>query len=627
MTQQNSKKKAPLTGGALNDAPDFDGQAGQAQYTKNPVDGQADGYVDNLNKYVEEKKYKEPAVTDWEPAVPQPRWDEFGKRNVHVTHSPDNNKPDFEPSTPAPEVPDYVPPVRLGEDLPLTDLKFIEKCFHEENMGDGRLMAIVYEGRLLFDHSASIWYLWAGHRWKPDQTNQITLLYSAQGAAQYHRAAGELRAQAEKQSAQAEKLQNQDLYDLAKDAPGETIEKLLQEANRKVQTAQAMVKRTKELRKRSRKNDALHYAASLLPITGNEWDQAPRLLPVENGIVDLTTGKYRPGRPKDKVRTAAPVEWRGLDAPAPRWESALLEIMGGSQDPPGMVAFLQRLFGYALLGTCEQHILTIFWGPKGRNGKDTIFETLNNVLGDIASPVHRDVILVPEGRRNPNSAEPHLMALQGKRLAWANEPKEGARLDAAQVKALTGGNSITGRELYQRTVTFTPTHTLFLATNFKPHAPADDLALWERVHLVGFTQRFVSNPVPGDPNEHLADPHLREDLLREGPGILAWLVQGALEYQRLGLGAPGEVKLLTTQYRQGEDTLGQFIDECLVVGPDFSTSAGLIYKEYKTWSVENSLSPMNGNTFGTKMAERFEVHRTGQGRFYREVGLRQRPSM
>lgn len=75
-----------------------------------------------------------------------------------------------------------------------------------------------------------------------------------------------------------------------------------------------------------------------------------------------------------------------------------------------------------------------------------------------------------------------------------------------------------------------------LVTNHKPHANADDYALWKRLILIPFTQAFVDSPRAA--HEHQRDAKLAETLRGEASGILAWLVRGCLEWQRDGLKPP-----------------------------------------------------------------------------------------
>ena len=57
----------------------------------------------------------------------------------------------------------------------------------------------------------------------------------------------------------------------------------------------------------------------------------------------------------------------------------------------------------------------------------------------------------------------HLTALQGKRLVWGSETKQGDKLNVAQIKHLTGGGAIPVRPLYgKHYYTFLPTHKLSL---------------------------------------------------------------------------------------------------------------------------------------------------------------------
>ncbi len=110
--------------------------------------------------------------------------------------------------------------------------------------------------------------------------------------------------------------------------------------------------------------------------------------------------------------------------------------------------------------------------------------------------------------------------------------------------------------MYGKQYEFAPAHLLLLITNNKPHAPADDYALWQRLLLVPFTQKFVANP-QGE-NEHPCDIHLKEKLETEAPGILAWLVRGYIEWKRDGLKPPTAVVAATEEYQRDEDTLADF---------------------------------------------------------------------
>ncbi len=481
-------------------------------------------------------------------------------------------------------------PVRLDERLPLVDLDLLHDCYEREEVGDGRLFAFLYGRRVAYDHSEAAWYLWDGNHFRRDHTGQIKLLYSVQVAAKYLEGAAALTLTAGEATAAGNKAEA--------DACG-----IL---------AQGYIQRARQLQKKYRASNALDFATSLLGVTGDVWDNCPGLLPVANGVVDLTTGELRGGQPEDRVRTHALHAWQGLEQPCPRWEQFISEIMGGRE---AMAQFLWRLLGYGIGGLATEHKFPILWGQAGRNGKDTLVETLGYVLGPLACSVTKDVVIDPGGRNYGGAPTPHLMDLRGKRLVWASEPREGARLDAAQVKLITGGGRLKGRGVYERVmVEWQPTHLAMLITNPRPHAPADDLALWERILLIPFTQRFVDNPQGAD--EHPVDKELRLKLQGEASGILAWLVRGHLAWRREGLNPPADVRVATAAYQQAEDTLSQFLDDTCLYKDGASVRAKDLYTLYSEWCLDGGLKPMSARGFGEKMKKRLSCGRDRMGITY-----------
>lgn len=461
--------------------------------------------------------------------------------------------------------------------------KILDACERGET-GDAELLAARYAGRIAYDHSEHKWYCFESHAWRTDRTRSVANLLANEIAAQYLFAA----AQVQKRGGKGE-------LDLSR----------------------ALTRRADVLRSRRRIDNALERAKSqpALALSGHEWQRDPLLLACANGVLNLRASafEFRAGEPGDRLRTVIPTEWQGFDAPAPRWELFLREILGDRE----LVAFVQRLFGYALAGQVTEHILPILYG-EGRNGKDTLLETLAHVLGEIASPVGGEVLI--DNARNPGSATPHLVALRHLRLAWVSETNEGARLNAAQVKQLTGGGTITARPLYGEPITYKPTHTLLLVTNHRPHANADDYALWSRVLLVPFNQRFVDEPRAD--NEHARDYRLAEKLKSEAPGILAWLVRGCGAWQRAGLLPPATIRAATAEYREREDTLAEFIDERCVSAPQVRVRAGELYAAYKEWAEKNGYAAMSGRAFGDRLAKRYGKTRTEMGVLYSGIGLR-----
>lgn len=470
-------------------------------------------------------------------------------------------------------------PAYYTSDRPrVLDEPTVLSCLSEEEYGDAQMLAALYRGRLLYSYADKLWYLWGGHAWYEDQTDLTLQLVAGQLARQYLATSAEL-------------------------SPEVRTQKL----------ADALANRALALRKLKRAQNVLNFAKGLLGIKGDEWDNDPWVLGVANGVLDLKTGALRDGKPEDYIRTISPTRWRGLDHPAPRFEQFIAEIFDENGD---IAQFTQRLLGYGITGLSVEHVFPVLWGAKGRNGKDTLLETLKRCLGPLADTVSTDVLLAT---KNQGGAQPHVVDLKGKRLVWASETDMNARLNAAQVKLITGGGTIKTRQLYSRMIEFSPTHLVMLITNFKPKTSAEDDALWNRVLLLPFNLRFVNEPAA--PDERKRDPHLVQKLSHERSGILAWLVRGCLEWQQTGLAVPDVVKASTEAYRNEVDTIGQFIDECCVVQSNAVAKASEIYHAYRDWCEEGGMQALNQRNFGTLLVKRFEKKRTGYYFVYIGVGL------
>lgn len=467
----------------------------------------------------------------------------------------------------------------LPKPHPVATASVLEALKHGET-GDAEVLEAMRQNQIAFDHSEGAWYLWGGHHWTLDRTDTVYRLVSCDVAARYLEAGAQV----------LRERGDRDLSD-------------------------ALTKRARDLGNRRRVDNVLHLAARQpgLALAGDEWDTDPWLLGVANGVLDLRTGTLRPGRPLDYIRSVAPTEWHGLDAPAPLWERFLGEVFAGDDD---LIASVQRLLGYGCTGLTYEHRLPILWGP-GRNGKGTLLEAVGDVLGpDLAIPTQAEALMDVGGRGG--GPQPFVYQLRGKRLVWASETNEGRRLNAGLVKLLTGGDTRNVRTLHSRPVRYKPSDLILLLTNAKPRIDAEDQALWDRVLLIPFTERFVDDPGPG---EHKRDPAMREKLAEEGPEILAWLVRGCLAWQRDGLAPPPTVKAATEGYRREEDTVAQFLEECCVTGDGCEARAAEMYQAYEHWSTDNGLRPMSGRAFGERLNRRFDRKRTGQGRVYVGVGL------
>lgn len=522
------------------------------------------------------------------------------------------------------------------------ELKKIIEYLDMNEYGDGKLFAEAFNGLVCYDHSEKSWYVWKEHHWKKDTTGKIKQLVSGYLGSIYLKARGDIHKQMVDIQLEIQQLEKES------GAEGKII-KLKTKLGYLEALMGELEKRARSLRAAKRMNNVLTFAMSEhnVGITGDIWDSDPWLLGVKNGVVDLRTGECRDGYPIDYIRSVSPTMWTGINTPCLRFERFLQEIFevlpeaqlqkltdGKYNELPKeeqenitekhrkkLIGFLQRLFGYSIAGLSTEAIFPLLYGEEGRNGKDTLFTILKTVLGlAIANAISNDVFISADKGRAAGSATPHLTDLQGKRIVWGSETKQGDRINVSQIKQLTGGGSISARPPYGFQYTFEPTHTLFLMTNYKPHADARDKAFWSRACLIEFNMRFVDKPKE-DTNERAKDTALPRELETEASGILAWLVRGCLDYQKQRLNRPEIVEVSTESYRASEDNIQQFIDECCVLGENYHVGASELYKAYTEWCDGNRISRLNGKLFGEDISKRFEKQRVTRGYVYKKVGL------
>jgi putative DNA primase/helicase len=338
-----------------------------------------------------------------------------------------------------------------------------------------------------------------------------------------------------------------------------------------------------------------------IPILPEQMDRNPWLLNCPNGTVDLRTGKLGAHCREDNITKLCPTEFHE-DAACPVWERFLLEVFKRDKF---LVQFVQRLFGYCLTGLVSEQILPIFHGG-GANGKSTMLTAvLETMGGDYSMKASQDLLMVRRGERHPTE----LASLFGMRLVVASETTQGGRLNEALVKDLTGGEKVTARRMREDFWSFDPTHKVILQTNHRPKVSGTDHAIWRRLRLVPFEVAFWDPNDPGNQGKDL-DPELKQDkdltrkLRAEYPGILVWMLVGCLDWQQEGLLLPDKVRTATQEYREDQDIVSQWLEECCILGDAFRQRSSDLYASYRSWCERNCEAPIKQKPWGDCMTER-----------------------
>lgn len=312
-----------------------------------------------------------------------------------------------------------------------------------------------------------------------------------------------------------------------------------------------------------------------LAIHVDELDTDQWLFNCANGTIDLRTGELFTHRQEDLHTKLSPITYDPA-AGCPRWLQFLDEVFEGVED---IIPFLRRFFGYCLTGSVREQQFPVFWG-KGSNGKSTLMGVVQGILGrDYAMQQKADLLIAK--RNDPHPTE--LATMHGKRLVVMSETESDQRLAEAKVKALTGGEPIPCRRMNEDWWEFLPEFKLILVTNNPPKVYSQDFAMWRRLLMVPFLQRFEGAR---------KDPDLVYRLQEESGGILAWMVSGCLEWQRDGLAAPESIVRATAEYAEKEDIVGRFMADCCILNAAATARASQIREAYEKWAAD-AAEPQN----------------------------------
>jgi P4 family phage/plasmid primase-like protien len=329
----------------------------------------------------------------------------------------------------------------------------------------------------------------------------------------------------------------------------------------------------------------LKLARSYLRIAPEDLDSDPLLFNCQNGTIDLRTGELREHRREDYLTKISPEEF-DPDAQAERFERFLSEIFDGRES---LVGFLRRYAGSSASGLTKDRAFVILHGV-GKNGKTTLLELLRGVMGDYArdTPIESIMQSKYEGVGND------VAALRGARFVTASESDKGKKLAVAKIKKLVGSDTVKARFLFQEFFEFKPELKLWIATNHKPVIEETTEAIWDRVHLLPFDVRFE-----GDDE----DDKLLDKLQAESAGVLAWIVQGCLEWQRDGLNPPEEVQTATDEYRSEMDPVRRFLDEQCDIVEGVSVRYSELWERWVEWANAEEENPGTQTAMGRRLRE------------------------
>ena len=417
------------------------------------------------------------------------------------------------------------------------------------DVGNAERFAAMFKDQVKYCTIYKKWFIWNGKRWEQDDTGKI-ITYAIEC-----------------------------VRNIIHDAD------LLPEGDKRKALIQHSLKSES-----SGKLKALLEIASGMPaitVRSEDLDQNPWLLNCQNGTIDLRTGKLKPHDPKDYITRICAAAYKP-DCAIPLWTQLMEKITGGDKE---YMRYIQKALGYALTGDISEQAIFLLYGT-GSNGKSTMLNVFAALLDGYAQSTSSDTFM----QKKNESVNNDIARLKGARFVSAIEMEEGKRMAESLIKSMTGGDKLVTRFLYGEFFEYIPQFKVFLAVNHKPLIKDTTNSIWRRIKIMEFNNTFT---------EQERDKNFPTKIMAtELPGILAWAVQGCLDWQQNGINAPDIVAAATRDYREEMDSFSHFFTECCIVKENARVTNKMLRAKYEEWCKENGEWPLTQKPFSQKLLER-----------------------
>lgn len=353
--------------------------------------------------------------------------------------------------------------------------------------------------------------------------------------------------------------------------------------------------------------NVVRLARGIVEVAVEKFDANPHYLNCGNGIVDLRTGALLPHAPEQYLTRITPTRYVP-GATHSDWHEALRAL------PDDVAPWLQERAGQA--ATAHQppdDIIPVLQGG-GENGKTTIMGALMSALGEHATLIS-DRVLLADASAHPTEK----MELRGARFAVVEELPNGHELQIAKIKKITGTAKIEARYIAANSVTFPPTHSLFLTSNYRPMIRETDHGTWRRFALVHFPYRFRKPHEPLDgPQDRRGDATLRQRVASGAGGqheaVLTWVVEGARRWfaaDQVLSAPPASVLADTAAWRSESDVVIGFVSERLVFDRHAMVLSSELYEDFNSYLKDTGHRPWAENTFKGRFLDHDDVRGAG----------------
>lgn len=330
---------------------------------------------------------------------------------------------------------------------------------------------------------------------------------------------------------------------------------------------------------------------------------------VNNGSFDMVKQELLPHCPQNLYLRKLNVDYNAdldLNNMNSDWNKFLLSVccdkINGSylNDHEGLekMRFLQKAMGYTFSTLTHEEKIFIVKGVT-RSGKNTFLDTIQEVMDDYCGGTQNEEFLTSKSQNN-NFLLSVMADLQGKRLIHVSEISKLSKLNANQIKSLTGNRYITAKQMYQKAFKYKQQTKVWITTNNVDFSEFDD-SVKEKLIIIDFNKRFyeagteealkTGRVIDKDLKSRLLQKHNKEFILR-------WILEGFKLYLEEGLKQTKEMKESLEKVAEDNDILGMFVKDSLVeYDPALQKTTrqqktlNEVYQRYKNYEMDNYETP------------------------------------
>ena len=346
-----------------------------------------------------------------------------------------------------------------------------------------------------------------------------------------------------------------------------------------------IVSEYKKLNNYNSRNEIINIMKPKLQVENADFDLNPDLINLNNCTLNIKTLEVMEHSPHHMITRKINSDYVPT-ADMSLMKNAVDSCMEFNADD---IKGFETTLGAAMCGELNRLLM---WHGSGDNGKSLLKKVILGTLGDAflngyAGTPSIELFLENSIPKDPDAPTPERMIFKDARLVFVSEPPKKRKLDEKELKIFITHERTSGRKLHQDTQYFLPISSVIMDTNNLPSLPSAELNVMKRVLILPFNHTFADGVD--------MDKSLESKLLANKNGVFRYLIYCVQQYHKYGIYVSPNMEQALNYYRSQNDTIQQFIDDCLIINSGINTKKTEIYATYKQWAIENKFKVLNSN--------------------------------